>query len=66
MLTEKIDISIDGPTPADVTRKDGDEGVMTVVYAPITPGEYRISVKSQDKHIRGSPFSAKISGESFV
>jgi filamin len=60
---DKIDVSIDGPGPIEVTQKEGQGGVVDVFYSPITPGEYDISVKTCGKHIHGSPFSAKISGE---
>jgi len=60
---EKIDVTVDGPSSADVTQREGQAGVLNVEYVPITPGEYNIAVKCKGKHIHGSPFSSKISGE---
>ena len=31
-------------------------------YLPVLPGDYSILVKYNDKHIAGSPFSARITG----
>ena len=30
---------------------------------PTAPGEYKVSVKFAEKHIKGSPYSVKITGE---
>jgi filamin len=35
---------------------------VSVSYLPTAPGEYKISVKFGDKHIKGSPYNAKITG----
>ena len=59
-------MSIDGPSPADITKREDTPGVQTVCYVPVMPGEYEISVKVKGQHIHGSPFSAKISGENLL
>lgn len=41
---------------------DNQDGTCTVSYLPVLPGDYSILVKYNDKHIPGSPFSAKITG----
>lgn len=43
---------------------DNQDGTCSVSYLPVLPGDYSILVKYNDKHIPGSPFSAKITGES--
>ena len=60
--TEDIDVKIDGPAKADVAKKEEKDGIMTYVYVPISAGEYNINIRFKNKHIHGSPFSAKISG----
>lgn len=36
---------------------------MSVSYLPTAPGEYKVAVKFGEKHIKGSPYSVKITGE---
>jgi len=55
-------VSIEGPAKADIVKKEVHNGVLTVDYLPVIPGEYLVSVKSRGKDIQGSPFSARISG----
>jgi filamin len=57
------EISIEGPGKADIVHKEVHNGVLVVDYVPVVPGEYLVNIKSHGKHIHGSPFSAKISGE---
>jgi len=61
--TKDIDVSISGPGKADILSKEQKDGLVRVVYLPLSPGEYDIKVKSKGKEIHGSPFNAKISGE---
>lgn len=35
---------------------------MGVTYLPTEPGDYKVSVRFGDKHIKGSPYTAKIIG----
>jgi filamin len=58
-----LEVSVDGPGKADVVSKTEKGGVLTVVYTPVSPGEYDVHIKHKGKPIHGSPFSAKISGE---
>uniref|UniRef100_A0A9J8A9C4 Filamin C, gamma b (actin binding protein 280) n=1 Tax=Cyprinus carpio carpio TaxID=630221 RepID=A0A9J8A9C4_CYPCA len=46
--------------------KDNKDGTCTVSYLPTAPGDYNIIVKFDDKHIAGSPFTAKITRISFT
>jgi len=59
----KVDIAIDGPSKAEIINKEEKDGGINYTYVPYSPGEYNVSVMSGGKHIHGSPFSAKISGE---
>jgi len=56
------EVTIEGPAQADIVKKDVQNGVLTIDYLPVIPGEYMVNVKSHGKHIHGSPFSARISG----
>ncbi len=57
-------ISIDGPSKADITKKESKDGSTSCSFVPMSPGEYNVNIKVKGKHIHGSPFSAKISGRS--
>ncbi|XP_035225769.1 filamin-A-like isoform X2 [Stegodyphus dumicola] len=59
----KISVSVDGPSKAEVNCHDNKDGTMSVTYVPPSPGEYKVSIKAGDKHIRGSPFTTKITAE---
>jgi len=56
------EVTIEGPAQADIVKKEVHNGVLTIDYLPVIPGEYLVNVKSHGKHIHGSPFSARISG----
>jgi len=60
---QDIEVSVDGPGKADIVSKEEKGGIVTVVYTPLSPGEYDVNIKYKGKAIHGSPFSAKISGE---
>lgn len=64
-FSEDIDIRIDGPAKLDMKRKDNPDGSTNISYLPMTPGAYFISIKYKGTPIKGSPFSAKVSGELF-
>lgn len=53
---------MEGPSKAEISCKDNKDGTCTVSYLPTAPGDYNIIVKFDDKHIPGSPFTAKITG----
>ena len=57
------DVTIDGPSKAEITQKEKSGNALNMGYLPVTPGEYSISVKSRGKNIHGSPFLAKVSGK---
>ncbi|GFR00533.1 filamin-A [Trichonephila clavata] len=58
-----LDVAVQGPSQAEITCHDNKDGTVAVNYLPASPGEYKISVKFAGKHIKGSPFTAKITGE---
>jgi len=60
------EVTIEGPAKADIVKKEVHNGVLTIDYLPVIPGEYMVNVKSHGKHIHGSPFSARISGVTVV
>lgn len=43
-----------------ITCHDNKDGTVAVSYLPTAPGEYKISVRFGDKHIKGSPYTAKV------
>ncbi|XP_078037195.1 filamin A protein cher isoform X5 [Augochlora pura] len=58
-----LSLAVEGPSKADISCHDNKDGTVSVSYLPTAPGEYKISVKFGDKHIKGSPYVAKITGE---
>ncbi|XP_067302535.1 filamin-A isoform X1 [Pseudorasbora parva] len=58
-----LSLAIEGPSKADISCTDNQDGTCTVSYLPVLPGDYNIIVKYNEKHIPGSPFMAKITGD---
>lgn len=58
-----LNVAVEGPSKAEISVHDNKDGTVAVSYLPAAPGEYKISVKFADKPIKGSPFTAKITGE---
>ncbi|CAG9862811.1 unnamed protein product [Phyllotreta striolata] len=58
-----LSMAVEGPSKAEISCLDNKDGTVSVSYLPTAPGEYKISVRFGDKHIKGSPFNAKITGE---
>ncbi|XP_014206619.1 filamin-A [Copidosoma floridanum] len=58
-----LSLAVEGPSKAEISCHDNKDGTVSVSYLPTAPGEYKVSVKFGDKHIRGSPYLAKITGE---
>ncbi|XP_015510160.1 filamin-like isoform X1 [Neodiprion pinetum] len=58
-----LSLAVEGPSKAEISCHDNKDGTVSVSYLPTAPGEYKISVKFADKHIKGSPYVAKITGE---
>lgn len=57
-----LSLAVEGPSKAEISCKDNKDGTCTVSYLPTAPGDYNIIVKFDDEHIPGSPFTAKITG----
>lgn len=58
-----LDMAVEGPSKAEISCIDNKDGTCTVTYLPTLPGDYNILVRYNDKHIAGSPFTARITGE---
>ncbi|KAG7297137.1 hypothetical protein JYU34_020104 [Plutella xylostella] len=58
-----LSMSVEGPSKAEITCHDNKDGTVAVQYLPTAPGEYKVSVRFADKHIKGSPYTAKVTGE---
>ncbi|CAB1345835.1 unnamed protein product [Coregonus sp. 'balchen'] len=58
-----LSLAVEGPSKAEINCKDNKDGTCTVSYLPTVPGDYNIIVKFDDKHIAGSPYTAKITGD---
>ncbi|CAL8323139.1 unnamed protein product [Lota lota] len=58
-----LSLAVEGPSKAEISCKDNKDGTCTVSYLPSAPGDYNIIVKFDDKHIPGSPFTARITGD---
>uniref|UniRef100_A0A8C1FU91 Filamin B n=1 Tax=Cyprinus carpio carpio TaxID=630221 RepID=A0A8C1FU91_CYPCA len=61
-----LDLAIEGPSKAEINCSDNKDGTCTVSYLPTLPGDYNILVRYNDKHIAGSPFTARITGICFL
>ncbi|XP_067145239.1 filamin-A-like [Centruroides vittatus] len=58
-----LSVHVDGPTKSEVNCHDNKDGSVSVSYIPPAPGEYKVSVKLDGKHIKDSPYTVKIAGE---
>uniref|UniRef100_A0A8C5JGL2 Filamin C n=1 Tax=Junco hyemalis TaxID=40217 RepID=A0A8C5JGL2_JUNHY len=63
LLWGGLSLAVEGPSKAEITCQDNKDGTCTVSYLPTAPGDYSIIVRFDDKHIPGSPFTAKITGD---
>ncbi|XP_046683134.1 filamin-A isoform X3 [Homalodisca vitripennis] len=58
-----LSMAVEGPSKAEISCHDNKDGTVSVSYLPTAPGEYKIAVKFGEKHIKGSPYVAKVTGE---
>uniref|UniRef100_A0A8C0G3U9 Filamin C n=1 Tax=Chelonoidis abingdonii TaxID=106734 RepID=A0A8C0G3U9_CHEAB len=58
-----LGLSIEGPSKVDINCEDVEDGTCKVTYCPTEPGNYIINIKFADKHVPGSPFTVKVTGE---
>uniref|UniRef100_A0A4W4FP37 Filamin B, like n=1 Tax=Electrophorus electricus TaxID=8005 RepID=A0A4W4FP37_ELEEL len=61
-----LDLAIEGPSKAEISCIDNEDGTCTVTYLPTLPGDYNILVRYNDEHIAGSPFTARMTGEDIL
>lgn len=54
-------ISVEGPGKAEIDFKDRKDGSCDVCYTVSEPGDYRIGMKFNDRHIPDSPFKVYVS-----
>ncbi|XP_008336042.3 filamin-B-like [Cynoglossus semilaevis] len=59
-----LDLAVEGPSKAEISCVDNKDGTCSVSYLPVLPGDYNILVRYNQQHITGSPFSARITGQS--
>lgn len=55
-----LGLSIEGPSKAQITCTDNEDGTCTVEYLPVEPGKYTINVKFADEDVPGSPFTSNV------
>ena len=53
-------MAVEGPSKAEINCVDNKDGTCSVTYLPTATGEYSVIIRFDDKHIIGSPFTAKI------
>ncbi|CAJ0941925.1 unnamed protein product [Ranitomeya imitator] len=58
-----LGLSIEGPSKVDINCEDVEDGTCKVSYCPTEPGTYIINIKFAEKHVPGSPFMVKVTGE---
>ncbi|XP_026470975.1 filamin-A-like [Ctenocephalides felis] len=58
-----LSMSIEGPCRTELSCHDNKDGTVSVSYLPAAPGDYTIKIRYGDRHIQGSPFCAKVTGE---
>ena len=58
-----LGVSIEGPSRVDINFEDLQDGVCRVTYCPQEPGTYIVNIKFADRHVPGSPFTVKCTGE---
>ena len=58
-----LSLAVEGPSKAEINCIDNKDGTVSVSYLPTAPGEYKIIAKFADKHIPGSPFTCKVTGD---
>lgn len=57
-----LSVSVEGPSKAVLEHKDNGNGKFDVSYNPLEPGFYVLNVKFADHHVKGSPFTLKVTG----
>ena len=60
---ERVNCTIDGPAEPSANREPMDDGNLEITYTPPLPGEYKVTVQVDGKHIKGSPYKVEVIGE---
>ena len=55
-----MSLSIEGPSKAEISCKDNEDGTLKIAYKPTEPGYYIVNLKFADHHVDGSPFTVKV------
>ncbi|GAU93664.1 hypothetical protein RvY_05566 [Ramazzottius varieornatus] len=58
-----LQVSVEGPSKADIQCSDNADGTLKVGYKPTEPGNYTLNVRFADQNVTGSPFNVKVTGE---
>jgi len=58
-----LSVAVEGPSKSDIRYSDNHDGSVKVHYTPSIPGEYKINVKYDGFHLRGSPYTVMVRGE---
>uniref|UniRef100_A0A2I2Y447 Filamin A n=1 Tax=Gorilla gorilla gorilla TaxID=9595 RepID=A0A2I2Y447_GORGO len=58
-----LSLAIEGPSKAEISCTDNQDGTCSVSYLPVLPGDYSILVKYNEQHVPGSPFTARVTGD---
>lgn len=61
-----MNISIEGPSKAEIDCKDNEDGTCSVKYLPTEPGNYVISVTYAGRNVKNSPFTVNVEGDKLV
>uniref|UniRef100_A0A3Q1HBS1 Calponin-homology (CH) domain-containing protein n=1 Tax=Anabas testudineus TaxID=64144 RepID=A0A3Q1HBS1_ANATE len=56
-------LSIEGPSKVDIQTEDLEDGTCGVTYCPTEPGNYIVSIRFNEEHVPGSPFTVQVTGE---
>lgn len=58
-------VCFDGPEKPDIEFDHLKDGNISVTYLPTVPGVYILTVKYNNRHVRGSPFKINVIGRGF-
>lgn len=56
-----LSVAMEGPAKPEISfKKNEKDGTFILGYKPDTPGDYKLHLKFNDKHLPGSPFPIKV------
>ncbi|KAI3382304.1 hypothetical protein SNEBB_011398 [Seison nebaliae] len=62
-LDGDIEVTMEGPTCPSMKSDEDKYGRQRITYTPTSVGDYKINVKHDGQHVKGSPFDAYVSGD---